>query len=202
MVAHPAQGYTIIGNKIDTDDWNEHPRKTPAEITQSVSTQSQTMKTKPQFRGSIILMHDGGGDRSATVAALALLIDTLRAHGYQIVPVSALMGKTTAQVMPPLRFWARVRAIPDSIAFSVLDIIGNFIVMVFFIGDVLMSARLIIVGLFAVIDRLRSAAPHGVARLQSARGRAHSGLQRREGHRAHHPLGAQLRLQESARHRH
>ena len=22
-------GYTIIGNKIDTDDWNEHPRKTP-----------------------------------------------------------------------------------------------------------------------------------------------------------------------------
>ena len=28
------------------------------------------MKTKPQFRGSIILMHDGGGDRSVTVAAL------------------------------------------------------------------------------------------------------------------------------------
>ncbi len=25
------------------------------------------MKTKPQFRGSIILLHDGGGDRSATV---------------------------------------------------------------------------------------------------------------------------------------
>ncbi len=27
-------GYTIIGNKIDTNDWNEHPRKTPQEITQ------------------------------------------------------------------------------------------------------------------------------------------------------------------------
>ncbi len=25
-------GFTIIGNKIDTDDWNEHPRKTTAEI--------------------------------------------------------------------------------------------------------------------------------------------------------------------------
>ena len=47
------------------------------------------MKTKPQFRGSIILMHDGGGDRSVTVAALPLLIDTLRAKGYKIVPVSA-----------------------------------------------------------------------------------------------------------------
>jgi cellulose synthase/poly-beta-1,6-N-acetylglucosamine synthase-like glycosyltransferase/peptidoglycan/xylan/chitin deacetylase (PgdA/CDA1 family) len=148
-------GFTIIGNKIDTDDWNEHPRKTPEEIANSVLAQLQTMKTKPQFRGSIILMHDGGGDRSDTVAALPVLIDVLRAHGYTIVRVSALMGKTTVQVMPPLTVWQRVRTIPDSIAFSVLDIIGAFIVMVFFVGDVLMSARLVIVGLFAVIDRLR-----------------------------------------------
>lgn len=152
------QGLTIIGNKIDTDDWNEHPRKTPQEITDSVLNQLQTMKTKPQFRGSVILMHDGGGDRSATVAALPVLIDTLRAHGYKFVPVSALMDKTTAQVMPRLSFWARVRAIPDSIAFSMLDIVGTFIVMVFFFGDVLMSARLVLVGIFAVVDRLRR--PH------------------------------------------
>jgi cellulose synthase/poly-beta-1,6-N-acetylglucosamine synthase-like glycosyltransferase len=51
-----------------------------------------------------------------------------------------------------------VRAIPDSIAFSAVDIVGNFIVMVFFLGDVLMSARLVIVGIFAIIDRLRK--PH------------------------------------------
>jgi cellulose synthase/poly-beta-1,6-N-acetylglucosamine synthase-like glycosyltransferase/peptidoglycan/xylan/chitin deacetylase (PgdA/CDA1 family)/spore germination protein YaaH len=152
------EGYIVIGNKIDTDDWLEHPRKTPEEITQSVLNQLKVMQTKPQFRGSVILMHDGGGDRSATVAALPYLIDTLRAHGYTFVPVSALMGKTTAAVMPPLTFWQHVRAIPDSIAFSAVDIIGNFIVMVFFLGDVLMSARLIIVGLFAVIDRLRK--PH------------------------------------------
>ena len=148
-------GFTIIGSKIDTDDWNERPRKTPAQIIDSVLAQLHTMKAKPQFRGSIILLHDGGGDRSVTVESLGPLIDALRAHGYTIVPVSALMGKTTAQVMPPLTFWQRVRTIPDSIAFSALDIITNFIVMVFFIGDILMSARLVIVGLFAVIDRLR-----------------------------------------------
>ena len=152
-------GYVVIGNKIDTDDWVDHPGETKAQITnqitQSVLEQLQTMKTKPQFRGSVILMHDGGGDRSATVAALPVLIDTLRAHGYTFVPVSALMNKTTAEVMPPLTFWQHVRAIPDSIAFSVVDIIGSFIVTVFFLGDILMSARLIIVGLFAVIDRLR-----------------------------------------------
>jgi len=148
-------GLTIIGSKIDTDDWNENPPKSPQEIVQSVLAQLQTMKTKPQFRGSIVLLHDGGGDRSHTVAALGPLIDALRAHGYTLVPVSALMGKTIAQVMPPLTFWQRVRTLPDSIAFSALDIIGNFIVMVFFVGDVLMSARLLIVGVFAIIDRLR-----------------------------------------------
>jgi cellulose synthase/poly-beta-1,6-N-acetylglucosamine synthase-like glycosyltransferase/spore germination protein YaaH/peptidoglycan/xylan/chitin deacetylase (PgdA/CDA1 family) len=154
------KGFIIIGSKIDTDDWDEHPRKNPPEIIQSVFNQLETMKAKPQFRGSIILMHDGGGDRSVTVATLPLLIDALRARGYSIVPVSQLMDKTTAQVMPPLTFGQHLRTIPDSIAFSVLDIIGNFIVMVFFVGDILMSARLILVGLFAVIDRLVK--PHPV----------------------------------------
>jgi cellulose synthase/poly-beta-1,6-N-acetylglucosamine synthase-like glycosyltransferase len=89
------------------------------------------------------------------VAALPLLIDTLRAHGYAIVPVSALLGKTTAQVMPTLTFRQKLRALPDSLAFSSLAIIGQFIVLVFFIGDVLMSGRLVLVGIFAIIDRLR-----------------------------------------------
>jgi len=152
-------GYIVIGNKIDTDDWNQHPRRTPAEITESVLSQLQIMKTKPQFRGSVILMHDGGGDRSATVAALPVLIDALRAHGYAIVPVSALMGKTTAQVMPRIPLWQFLRALPDSVAFSTVQIVGNFIVLVFFLGDILMSARLILVGIFAVIDRLLKPRP-------------------------------------------
>jgi cellulose synthase/poly-beta-1,6-N-acetylglucosamine synthase-like glycosyltransferase/peptidoglycan/xylan/chitin deacetylase (PgdA/CDA1 family)/spore germination protein YaaH len=151
-------GLTTVGNKLDTDDWNERVRKSPAEIAQSVLNQLNRMKTRPQFKGSIILLHDGGGDRSVTVAALPVLIDTLRAHGYSIVQVSELMGKTTAEVMPRLTFWQQVRAVPDSVAFSALSIIFNFIVMVFFLGDILMSSRLILVGIFAVIDRLRR--PH------------------------------------------
>ena len=148
-------GLMVVGTKIDTNDWVDHPRRTPQEISDSVMAQLETMKTKPQYRGSIILMHDGGGDRAATVAALPMLIDTLRANGYSIVPISALMGKTRADVMPSLTLWQRVRTIPDSIAFSALDVIATGIVLVFFIGDVLMSARLVLVGLMAIVDRLR-----------------------------------------------
>jgi cellulose synthase/poly-beta-1,6-N-acetylglucosamine synthase-like glycosyltransferase/peptidoglycan/xylan/chitin deacetylase (PgdA/CDA1 family)/spore germination protein YaaH len=154
-------GYIIIGSKLDTDDWNEHPRKTPDEIVQSIMDQLGTMKEKPQFRGSIILMHDGGGDRSATVAALPVLIDALRARGYTIVPVSKLLGKTTDEVMPKISFRQYLWTLPDSLAFSGLAFIGQFIVLVFFVGDILMSARLLLIGFLAIIDRLRR--PHAKA---------------------------------------
>lgn len=42
--------------------------------------------------GSIILMHDGGGPRSETLAALPQIIDTLRARGYGFETVSELLG--------------------------------------------------------------------------------------------------------------
>ena len=153
-------GYIIVGDKIDTDDWNEHPRKTPQEIVARVLTQLKAMKTMPQFRGSIILLHDGGGDRSATVAALPLLIDTLRAKGYRIVPVSALIGKTREQVMPPIPAKQRWQARIDAIAFWLISFFNHTVVLIFFVGDVLMTGRLLIVGLFAVLDRLRRRKPY------------------------------------------
>ena len=42
--------------------------------------------------GSIILAHDGGGDRSQTVAALPSIIATLKARGYTFVTVTELLG--------------------------------------------------------------------------------------------------------------
>ncbi|MGN6558299.1 MAG: polysaccharide deacetylase family protein [Solirubrobacterales bacterium] len=42
--------------------------------------------------GSIILMHDGGGPRGETLAALPHIIDTLRARGFRFATVSELLG--------------------------------------------------------------------------------------------------------------
>jgi peptidoglycan/xylan/chitin deacetylase (PgdA/CDA1 family) len=41
--------------------------------------------------GAIILMHDAGGDRSQTVAALPTIIEKLRARGFQLVTVPQLL---------------------------------------------------------------------------------------------------------------
>jgi peptidoglycan-N-acetylglucosamine deacetylase len=148
-------GYVIVGNKIDTNDWDEHPRKSPQEITDSVFQQIEDMKTKPWNRGSVILLHDGGGDRSATIAALPVLIEALKARGYEIVPVSELVGKTRAEVMPELTPHQRWQARADSLTFFFYSFFHYFVVGVFFVGDVLMSARLVIIGVCAIIDRFR-----------------------------------------------
>jgi peptidoglycan-N-acetylglucosamine deacetylase len=148
-------GYVIIGNKIDTNDWDEHPRKTPTEIIDSVFQQIKDMETHPWNKGSVILLHDGGGDRSVTIATLPVLIQALRQRGYEIVPVSELVGKTRAEVMPPLTQHQRWQAHADSITFFFYSFFHYFVVGVFFVGDVLMSGRLIIIGVFAIIDRFR-----------------------------------------------
>jgi peptidoglycan/xylan/chitin deacetylase (PgdA/CDA1 family) len=45
--------------------------------------------------GSIVLMHDGGGPRGETLAALPRIIDALRARGYRFATVPELLGYPT-----------------------------------------------------------------------------------------------------------
>jgi peptidoglycan/xylan/chitin deacetylase (PgdA/CDA1 family) len=51
--------------------------------------------------GSIVLMHDGGGDRSQTVAALPTIIRTLKHRGYRLVTVSSLLGYPSKRSLEP-----------------------------------------------------------------------------------------------------
>src|SRR5882762_8636779 len=57
--------------------------------------------------------------------------------------------------MPALTPHQRWQARADSVTFFFIGFFNNFVVSVFFVGDVLMSARLIIIGICAIIDRLR-----------------------------------------------
>jgi peptidoglycan/xylan/chitin deacetylase (PgdA/CDA1 family) len=68
------QGLREVLWTTDTLDWSR-----PG------ATQIVTRATGPTVRGgSIVLMHDGGGDRSQTVAALPKIISALQQRGYVI----------------------------------------------------------------------------------------------------------------------
>ena len=142
-------GYLIVGQRIDPNDWRQvGGKQVPAQqIVKSVLLQAE--------KGNIVLFHDGGGDRSQTVAALPQVIDELRAKGYQLVPVPELIGKTRAEVMLPLSAEERLEARADGFIFSIVQWFRFGIASVFIAGIVLVSGRALIIGLLALIEKLR-----------------------------------------------
>ncbi|HEX2776664.1 MAG TPA: glycosyltransferase [Candidatus Acidoferrales bacterium] len=147
-----SMGYIIVGAQIDPHDWGEAEGGAPPPvdtIVQRVMTDAQTGK------GNIILMHDGGGDRSHTLIALPQIIDGLRAKGFEFVSVATLLGQTRAQVMPPLTHeeWLLARA--DAFAFEAFRWFRSGIAFIFITGILLVSARALIIGLLALAEKLR-----------------------------------------------
>lgn len=99
-----AVGYLTIGESIDPEDWL---LAEPGEDGQIVPRKAETFAQEVidqavAGKGSIVLLHDAGGDRSETVKALKILVPELEKRGFHFVLVSKLMGKTTADVMPKL----------------------------------------------------------------------------------------------------
>jgi peptidoglycan/xylan/chitin deacetylase (PgdA/CDA1 family)/spore germination protein YaaH/GT2 family glycosyltransferase len=88
-------GYLTAGLNVDPLDWQTTD---PATITARTLAQIEAGTASNARR--IVLLHDSGGDRSATVAALPAIIRELRARGYQFVTVSALAGLTREEAMP------------------------------------------------------------------------------------------------------
>ncbi|WP_316739909.1 polysaccharide deacetylase family protein, partial [Pedobacter aquatilis] len=84
------ENYVNIGEFIDPQDWQ--PGKTSDQIFNEV--------VKQYDNGNILLLHDAGGNRQATVDALPRIIDFYKKKGYTFVSVGELMGKKKAEVMP------------------------------------------------------------------------------------------------------
>jgi len=148
-------GYISIGEKIDPNDWRENPRRPAKDIADDVLANLPPCAPGNLRCGNIILLHDGGGNRSQTVLALDMILTGLEKRGYQVVPVSELMGRTRADIMPPITTNERWAAGVDSLNFSLFGLLQSFIIFVFFVGDLLMSGRLVMVGALAIYDRLR-----------------------------------------------
>lgn len=95
LVIAQTLGYMTVGLRIDPDDWQ---KPSPQQIIDRTLARLDNPGDRP---GQVVLLHDAGGDRSRTVAALPGLIDAIRARGYTLVTIGDLAGMTPQQVMPP-----------------------------------------------------------------------------------------------------
>lgn len=90
------KNYLTIGENIDPLDWQ-------AEEVENFNADSIFNRVvRMKDNGNIILLHDAGGDRSATVEALPKIIEYFHKEGYTFTTVADLMGKTRDDVMPPV----------------------------------------------------------------------------------------------------
>ncbi|NBC35201.1 glycosyltransferase [Novosphingobium sp. FSY-8] len=147
-----AHGYTVVGLHVDPDDW-----KRPGAQAIVDRTLRQVMSHNDQRSENIILLHDGGGDRAQTVAALPGIIVGLRNAGYKIVTVAELAGLKRDQVMPPLEGYdlAVVRA--DVFAFWAISTTVLAVNWTFFFAIFLGVFRSVSLVVLALLPSRRSA---------------------------------------------
>jgi peptidoglycan-N-acetylglucosamine deacetylase len=76
-----AAGLSIVLWSVDTRDWSV-PSKDDRKFASVIRKRAALGLTQEH---PVILLHDGGGNREATVAALQEIINDYRAHGYRFV---------------------------------------------------------------------------------------------------------------------
>ncbi|EXI81787.1 MAG: Poly-beta-1,6-N-acetyl-D-glucosamine synthase [Candidatus Accumulibacter appositus] len=138
------QGYVNVGMQIDPDDWK---RPGTDEIVKRVVDAAE------RGEGNIVLLHDSGGDRTQTVAAIPRIAEALRKQGFEFVTVAQLLGRSRDAIMPPVPPEEQLRSRLDGAAFAVINWAGTAIDWLFVLGIVLGIARLLFVGGLAIYQR-------------------------------------------------
>jgi peptidoglycan/xylan/chitin deacetylase (PgdA/CDA1 family) len=107
-LAAQQRGYISVGLHVDPDDW-----KRPGVRAIVGRTIAGVLGGTFGRSGNVVLLHDAGGNRAQTVAALPQIIDRLRAVGYRFVAVSALAEIPRDAAMPPISSGDRLAASAD-----------------------------------------------------------------------------------------
>ena len=142
-------GYVVVGADVTPRDWTG---TTAASLTASIRA-----GLRPDS-GNVVQLHDGGGDRSATVAALPLVIETLRRDGYSFVPLASFLGKTDADLMPRDD---SPTATFDALSFAAIRLAAEPFLWIFWAVTLLGIGRALLVLVLAHRRRPHAVAPGG-----------------------------------------
>ncbi|QKW06799.1 glycosyltransferase [Streptomyces sp. NA04227] len=131
------RGYLTVVNDTDSEDWR---RPGVAEIVRR--------STPEDGKGALVLMHDSGGDRSQTVAALDRFLPTMQARGYRFDNLTGALGAPSAHTpVTGLGLWkgkawiwavtaadTLTGALVVALAAVGVLVIGRFVLMLLFSG--------------------------------------------------------------------
>ena len=132
-------GYLSVGLHVDPGDWTR-----PGVQAIVDRTIAGVLASNEDRSGNIVLLHDAGGNRDQTVAALPIIIDQLRVRGYRFVSVADLIGLNADQVMAPLTKEEQAAARTDLYLFTAIGWLQSALGWLFGIAISLGIARALI----------------------------------------------------------
>lgn len=142
------RGYITVNENIDPLDWEkeENPSLNGDSIFNRV--------VRHVDMGNVILLHDAGGDRSATVEATGKIIRHFQAQGYQFTTIADLLGKTRDDIMPEVpkgRGYALLQL--NLYIFTIAYYVGHFLFSLFLLFLILGTLRIIALAWLALKQR-------------------------------------------------
>ncbi|HEY2030260.1 MAG TPA: glycosyltransferase [Myxococcales bacterium] len=138
-------GFLTLGQDIDPEDFAQ---TNPDVIVQRVLDQAA--------KGSVILLHDGGGDRSATLAALPRIIDALAARGIGFATPEEMTGIPREQLLPPAPRAQTARFGADAVVFGVLGSVSRALGPLFAVAIGLLAFRALLLAFLAPAQARRA----------------------------------------------
>lgn len=149
------RNYITIGEGIDPEDWQK------AEIPElnGDSIFNRTLKIYDAHLNNndtfnIILLHDAGGDRSATVEATGKIIRYFQAKGYEFVTVANLLHKKPEDMMPPVGKGVDYALLRFNYFVAETGyVISHLLYALFLVFMILGAIRIFVLGFFAFKQR-------------------------------------------------
>ncbi len=139
------KGFYFVGIDIDPKDWR---RVSSNEISGKIISDVYSGK------GPVVLLHDGGGNRTNTVEALPRILEELTGAGYTFTGMSDVMGLSRDIVMPETK---KGSFSFDSWGFRSLSITAGFIRWAFWIGIFIGFLRLVLIIILALTQKFSRA---------------------------------------------
>ena len=158
------KNYLTVGESIDTEDWQkeEMPTLNADTIFNRVLRIYEARIQNPDktdtsgVNGNIILLHDAGGDRTATVAATGKIIRFFQSKGYTFTTVANLIGKKPDDMMPPVPRGSGYYLLQINYLLAEIGYLSGALLYSLFILFLLLSGiRLLVIGVLAYLQKRR-----------------------------------------------
>lgn len=151
-----ALGYVTVGELIDPQDWSQFTEKAGRAVPRTVADlHAALLSDLAHSHGSVILLHDAGGDRSKTLQLLREIVPELRARGYRFVSLSQLLDTSRGVLMPAIPLRERVMVSFERFMFRGVFGSKKLLSMAFIAAIFLGIARLFLVVPLALVARRR-----------------------------------------------